>query len=529
MKKILYTTSAVLILLTGCSDEFLNNTPIIGTAQDDFYQTDEQAFNALTGVYNTFNFDPDLDVTAHFILLGEIRSDNAKTGIGTDTEKLHMQQMEDFTNISVSVVSEGIWKINYRGIYRANLLINSEYDSELAKVYKAESKFLRAWFYFDLLRTYGPCVLSLETVYPADYVFTRASRLAINEQIEKDLLEAIPILEEKHSDDMTGRVTKAAAQALLAKAYIYWADWDNDNKAIFDKAIPLLNKVKENTNYSLSNDFKGLFIAHQENNKESIFEIQRTTTGGQENLGNLMVQWSQPRGLRNHPAISSSWGGLWVPQRNLYRYFLEEDSIRRSTALLTYDDLVTIPNSQGHNVIWDTLIYNQADFDGLEQGKYLPWKGYEVSNPMWRNQPGNERIIRLGEIYLLLAECYLRGTARNEAEAKKLINKLRVAHVGAGDAAKCMTVDEMIAAYPERFPNLLEVLWYERRCELAGEGDRWFDLVRTGRAKEVMGSLYPDAWNDKHYYIPIGAQETGASGGTLTTYPEEPIATPVSY
>jgi len=525
-KKIIYLCSCLAILFSACSDEFLTNSPIMGSTEEGYYQSDEQMFNALMAVYNAIQID---NALAHYVPFGEIRSDNAKTGGGNANDQADMQRLEDFTNTDVNYVSAGLWSRSYTGIYRANLLINAEYDSELARLYKAEAKVLRAWFHFDLLRTYGPCFISLETNYPDNFEFIRDTRENVNKQIEKDLLEAIPLLVTKHPDEMVGRLTQASGQAILAKTYMYWADWDNDNKSIFDKAIPLLQEVMK-AHYTLSNDYASLFAPQAENNNESIFEIQRSTQSGNYQLGNHWVMFCGPRNLGDHPDVLAGWG-LWVPQMNLYDYFLEEDVVRRSTALLTYDDLVTKPNEEGHDVSWETGAYNPEDFEGLEQGKYVNWNQsvYTVVGNLIRNRPGNERLIRYGEIYLLLAECHLRGSTRDEAEAKRLIDDLRVAHVGGGDASKCMSVDELMTAYPDRFPNPLEVLWYERRCELAGEGDRWYDLVRTGRAALVMGALYPDAWDDKDYYIPISQVETGASGGSLTTYPDEPVPTPPVY
>lgn len=538
MKKYNIKTGALIVFvsfLCSCSDDFITNSPIMGENEDTFYKNDVQMFAGLMAAYDVLQWT---EGSNHFIPFSEIRSDNARSGGGGQGDYQEYQEMEDFTNGDDNSLSINLWKNAYSGIYRSNLIINNEYDSEEAKIYKAEAKFLRAWFHFDLLRTFGPCFISLETEFPLDHKFYRNTREEINIQIEKDLSEAIPLLEKSHPADMVGRITKGAAQALLAKAYIYWADWVNDDKTIFDKAIPLLEEVKGE--YTLTNRYDLLFAPHNENNSESIFEVQHSVkqgTGSWADIGkvaegNFWCQFSGPRGLSKHPEVDGGWG-LLVPRKAFYDYFLEEDSIRRDAAFWTVEDLDGVVSGETVSE-WDIAQYGgtSGDFEGYAQRKYTTWNNTVypdmTGNPAL-NRPGNERIIRLGEVYLLLAECHLRGTARNEAEAKKLINELRVAHVGAGDASKCMTVDEMMSTYPDRFSNPLEVLWYERRCELACEGDRWFDLVRTGRAPQVMSDLFSGAWNNKHFYIPISQVETGASGGTLTTYPEEPIATPVSY
>ncbi|GAF02724.1 FecR domain-containing protein [Saccharicrinis fermentans] len=99
-------------------------------------------------------------------------------------------------------------------------------------------------------------------------------------------------------------------------------------------------------------------------------------------------------------------------------------------------------------------------------------------------------------------------------------------HVGM-NAGDFDGVADLIAKYPERFSSPLDVLWYERRVELAGEGDRWFDLVRSGRTASVMGAIYPGVdWN-KHIYLPVGLIEQGNSGNTLTAYPDEVYPDPI--
>ena len=128
-------------------------------------------------------------------------------------------------------------------------------------------------------------------------------------------------------------------------------------------------------------------------------------------------------------------------------------------------------------------------------------------------------------MYLILAEAYLRGTNPDEAKAKYYINELRKKHVHADDGSY-IDVDKLMQMYPDRFKSVIDVLWYERRCELACEGDRWFDLVRSGRAEEVMMPILRrdygiSAWSKKFNYLPIGSIEISNSGNSLTEYPDE--------
>ena len=527
---------AVLILFVSCSDSFLESTPVMSETEESFYVNDEQMFKALVACYDPLQYSADAPLSP-VVPFGEIRSDNARTGGGSDQDQPDMQDIEAFRNTSVNSISEVAWKYRYKGIYRCNLVINSEYDSDLAKIYKAEAKFLRAWYHFDLMRYYGPCVVSTQTLYPAGHKFVRNTRLEVNKQIEKDLLEAIPVLEETFPADMTGRIRKSAAQALLAKVYLYWADWTNDDKDMFDKVIPLLEGeegVMKSGLYSLYNDFSKLFAAYNENNSESIFEVQRCTTGGwtdgnnkDGSEGNFYARFLGPRSLSKNPDYKAGYGFL-LPTEELYKYFLADDTKRRDAVVFTYDDLVTKPNEQitepAKKVKWDISSYG-PDFEGFAQRKYPQFLSYTITGNQNFNQPGNERLLRYGEVYLMLAEAYLRGTNVNEDKAKYYIDELRKYHVGGGSDTY-RKVDDLLREHPDRFHNVMDVLWYELRCELAGEGDRWFDLVRTGRAEEVMMPILREKygitqWDKKFNYLPIGSIEITNSGGSLTEYPDE--------
>ncbi|MGQ1783712.1 MULTISPECIES: RagB/SusD family nutrient uptake outer membrane protein [unclassified Saccharicrinis] len=525
----------LLFVAVACSDEFLESDPVNSSTEDTFYQTDDQMYAALMAAYDPLQY---CNALATFVPFGEIRSDNCKTGGGGEGDQPDMQALEAFTNTEVNYVSDGIWEKNYTGIYRANLVINASYESDEATVYKAEAKFLRAWYHFDVLRTYGPCPIIDQTTYPESEEFTRQSRDNVNAFIESDLLEAIPVLLEKSEmpDDQLGRITKAAAQALLGKVYVYWADWNSDDASLFGKAEEYLQAVINSSDYSLVADYSDLFDAHTENSSESIFEIQRSTKSGWTSWantngteGNFWVQYAGPRGLNSkHPEIEAGWGFV-LPQHDLMDFYLPDDTVRKRAVAYTYDELVTEENTTISDpddyVVWDIAQYNQVDFVGYAQKKYPCWVDYEYLGSKSLNRPGNERVIRLAEVYLLLAECKLRGTG-NEGEAKVLMDEVRKYHVGM-NTGTYNTVDDLISNYPERFSSVLDVLWYERRAELAGEGDRWFDLVRSGRAESVMGVIYPGVDWSKHIYIPIGLTEQGNSGNTLTAYPDETYPDPI--
>jgi len=203
----------------GCSDDFLVNEPIMQNVQTTYYSNDDQMFNALMATYDIMQWQCGGPMS-NPIPFSEIRSDNARTGGGSEGDQPDMQKIEDYTNESVNSYSDAIFKRDYKCIYRANLVINAEYDSDITKVYKAEALFLRAWNYFDLLRTYGPCPITLDAVHPSDYKSSRSTRLEMNQQIEKDLLAAIPLLPKSYPDAMVGRIMMIQLYLIKLQNYL---------------------------------------------------------------------------------------------------------------------------------------------------------------------------------------------------------------------------------------------------------------------------------------------------------------------
>jgi hypothetical protein len=534
LKYIIYALSLV-YLATSCSDSFLETTPIMQDVQSTYYQDDNQMFNALMASYDGMQRQQVFPLE-NVITFGEIRSDNAGSGGGSAADGGSTPFIANFTNTTDNAISQGIWERCYKGAYRANLVINAEYTSPETEIYKSEALFMRAWHHFHALRVFGPCPISLETLYPDDMEFTRSPRVEVYKQIEKDLLEAIPVLKESHPENMLGRITKSAAQALLGKTYLYWADWMNDDPAIFDKAKTQFEAVVASNKYELINDYAAIFGPHSENNSESVFEIQHATTHGWTNWGTvgtsegaMWVNYVGPRNMSSkHPEFYDGWGFM-LPTKDLQNYFLTEDSIRKDVALLEYDEVeeAILAANPGHSTekkdIWDLTAYG-PDWQGAAQGKYQAWKDYDYVGARALNNPGNEKIIRYADVLLMLAEANLRGTAKDEAKAKKLINEVRKAHMGAG-TDDYLTVDQQLALYGDRFKSVLDVLWYERRVELACEGDRWYDLVRSGRAQSVMEPFiretYDVAWEATDIYLPISSIELAAADGSLEPFPTE--------
>ncbi|MFZ6012636.1 MAG: RagB/SusD family nutrient uptake outer membrane protein [Bacteroidota bacterium] len=518
MKTIKICLMLIGITMFSCSDDFLENEPVAGYFQENFYQTKEQVFEGLVAAYDPLQWSFYGGNWVNIVMMGEIRSDNANAGGGSATDQAGWQALDDFTNTPNTGESLNYWARNFAGIYRCNLIINLNKPELDIAAYQAEAKFLRAWYYFDLFRTYGPVPIVETTAFPEGYSPKRASLDETLDYIVKDLEAAAQALPEVDGYDASfkGRATRGAANALLGKVYLYWADWNNDDKAKFDKAAEYLKKVVTSGKYALYADYKQLFSPAAENSSESIFEIQHSNLSkvGGEGWGNgalidgnLAIQLCGIRGLQNNSLYVEGWG-FCLPTKNLFDTFEPEDTIRRAAAIITEAELTaagsTFAKAEG---------YNSEDYTGMWQKKYANLAAYvAIGGDANLNKSGNVRVIRYADVLLMLAEALHRGNG-TQAEALAYINLVRRRGIDHDKDGVFRTAEQLMAS---KGWGLLQVIWYERRIEFALEGDRWFDLVRSGRANATM---FGSQFDDTDVYLPIHQQETQISNGSLTTFP----------
>jgi hypothetical protein len=381
------------------------------------------------------------------------------------------------------------WSDHYQGIYRANILLlklpNVPMDEDLKNRYIAETKALRAYYYFNLVRMFGNIPLLTEPVSSADmYNVTQSNSEAVYTQIKNDLLDAIPAL--PGTLDMineAGRFTKGAAQALLGKVYLY----TNENAL----AVAQLAQVNgtpgqmSQYGYKLLDDFNDLWIVDNKFNTEAILEVVHTNVGlsGWGNWGsgsdegnsvNVMV------GPRTYvqitddaPDLPSGWSfNPILPE--LYN-LLKTDPRFEATVL----DMRALEEAESASYIAG---YQDT---GYFLNKFTPTKAVEHTGAgdAVLNYRQNTYAIRLADTYLLEAEAL--GATGPRAQA--LLDAVR-ARVGLPS-----------------IPVSMDAIMAERRLELAGEGHRWFDLVRTGRATAKLASRGYVA--GKHNIFPIPFKE----------------------
>ena len=270
---------------SGCSD-FLKED-LQGTfSSNTFFKTKDDALFALTGVYNEAAFVSTNNVLWVF---GDVASDDAVKG-GASGDIIDIDYIDNFTYSRKNTMLENMWKYYYEGVTRANYLLyygpGIEMDATLKNRILGEAKFLRAYFYFNLVNVYGEIPLKLlPPLSPAEINIAKSTVATVYDQIEKDLKEAAPMLSGSYSGADVGRATQGAAWGLLAKAYIYNQAWSN--------ALTAINSLEASASYSLAPLYTNNFSASLKNNSESIFEIQHLS-GQQPKLGNFLNQYFSP-------------------------------------------------------------------------------------------------------------------------------------------------------------------------------------------------------------------------------------------
>ncbi len=466
MKNTIYiaTTFFSLALLSACT-KFVDYDPVedYQITADNYFTTPDDYQKMLIGTYSPLQW-----LWAN-VVIGDVASDNSVSGGENATDQLGFQQIDDYTHGPVNSYLTEAWKACYEGINRANYLHENKSKLEFTgkNALYGEVYFLRAYYYFELVRFFGDVPLFVEKRLNASDSRTlqRAPKAEVYKQIEADLTEAIAAL--PPTNPQKGRITKHAAQALLGKVYLY------QNK--FTEAATMLENVIAGP-FSLVSGFGDIFLQNGENGPESIFEIQYSNlapyfdwSNPGRGQGNLAVQVCGVRNITGSSPYAQGWSTN-LPTKNLSDAYQAGDKRKAATIL----DIEAYKNANPQfNITYLTAPYKNT---GLYNHKYHPRKG-ETSGQIELNYLNNFRTIRLADVLLMAAEAYSRSSTPNTAKAQEYLNRVRRRAFG---------------------------------DELAMEGDRFFDLVRTGQAATKITGFV----TGKHEVFPIPQDEIDISGLT---------------
>lgn len=470
MKKIFLLPFAVsLILLSGCNN-FLNQDVLAAYPEDAFYKTEAQAILAVNSVYQPLSFSTDNN---RLWVFGDVASDDAAKG-GDSGDQADIGNIDDFNVYPTNGNIENMWGQLYEGVARANIILKkiplTIMKKELQDRILGEARFLRAYYYFQLVNIYGEIPLVLVPKNADELQITQSSVKDIYEKaIELDCQEAIKTLPAIYTGSNVGRATKGAALALLAKAYLYQKKWAS--------VIETAAKVATTGNYQLMPVFQQNFNVKFKNNKESIFEIQHLT-GQVPFLGNRLNQWFAPRPTENGYFFD-------VPTQSFVNEF---ETTTKGTPDPRLDYTI---GREG-----------QKWFDGMEFDKtwsptgFLQKKNLQPLSEIPKATKGdgnlNYTAIRYADVLLWQAEA-LNELGRG-SEALVFLNAVRKR------ARESYLFDNQLNGFGKIPENLLPdvtvgnqesirtKIHHERRVEFGFEFHRYFDLMRWGQ-KEAQEAL----------------------------------------
>ena len=539
MKRLIRITipAVCALVLVSCNDWLREDGPMTSSLSE-FFTSDEAAIQSVNAAYAPLMWEYNNTYFCEWFI-GDIASDDALKGGQNISDMADVYDIENFRTISNNGLLLEYYRAQYQGIQRANLCIEQVSamdpeifeDNEIQARVIAEAKFLRAYYYFRLVRIFGGVPLVKEPIYSSDdWVQQRASLDDIYGFITENLEEAEPNLPLKSQYDASdlGRVTKGAAQAMLMKVYLYWGNFKDQR--VSSTAVDCYGSAKtwgdkflneQAAEYRLCDDYADNFTLEGENGPESIFEIQymeEPTSDYGEGNGFTRGTFTTILTRSRSTLLENPGWGMNKPTDNLYKEF-ETGDPRRDESI---------------RVMQDNEIANESEeiylgCRNVAVKRTLPTAdGYVMLTHNTRS-PINNPVYRLADFYLLYAEVCLANN--DETGAKTYLEKVRSRARGTSSDLPAFP-DYEIRDYTQGYamhrladtPEDLEMaIRHERRVELAMEGHRWFDLCRWGIVKEVMDAYKADETEEarnamsefikgKHELFPIPDEEVRLSG-----------------
>ena len=487
----------ITFLFVSCTKSFLE-VPVQGgatTASDP-----DLAMKLVTGSYHSLlQGDSWGSGDVHgfaFVTVTDIASDDADKGSSADDQKVPVGDIDDFNLTATNKFAETLWSGHYNAIGTINqallALSTANIDGKKKAQLTAEVRFLRGYLYFNLVRMFGdvPLVLRVpknQQDANTDPAFqTRANKQIVYDTIIADLEFAIKNLPLKSAYPM-GHANKGAAQSMLAKVFMYLPvpNWQR----VYD----LTDSVITSNQYQLV-DYSILWRQAGDNCAESIFEIE---TGSYNNSNLGIANYTVSQGVR--VGGKGGWNdlgwGFCNPSTDLINAY-EAGDLRKDATVIMID------NSGAHQgtVLWDGFRVPSSD---SVQNLYYNYKAYTsrtketFANPDDKDRPKNIKILRYADVLLMNAEAAF--------------------HVGQDINTPLTKVRARAGLLPA--PATLDAIWKERRVELALEHDRFWDLVRQGRASQVLNAVGKHFIQGKHELLPIPNSQIQLSGGKLTQNP----------
>jgi hypothetical protein len=463
-KKMMWALAGMAMVSASCSDDFISVPPKGQFFEENYYSNESQSYSGLVAVYdvlrkNSGGFD-------NMITFMNAGSDDFFAGGGGPTDGAGIHAFDNFTINSLNIPEDFLGDF-YAGIARANILIaklpNTNIDATTKARFLAEGRALRAYYYFQLVNLFGDVPLITAPVATADLLSVpQATSEEIYAFIETELLASINDIPGTIPASENGRLTQGAVKAMLGKVYLYEQKWAESAAQFAD-----VNGTPGGTSqygYHLLSDYANLWTVANKFNSESILETSHTNLsnagwgnwGSSSDEGDSVNQMVGPRGYSRPsgstaPSYVAGWSFNPVTQ-DLYNTMVGDP--RFNSTILDMPALVAAGQAT----------YAPGDQDtGYFLKKFMPLTSENSTGGgnVELNYKQDTYLIRLADTYLMEAEALVH--TGNTARAQQLLDAVR-ARVGLTSV-----------------PVSLDSIYQERRLELAGEGFRFFDLVRTGR------------------------------------------------
>lgn len=481
--KLVIAAGALVMLTAGsCSEDFLDLAPISQQNSNNFYKTAEDMKNALTAVYGSLQYGGLYYSSMHII--GDLRSDN--TEITNPAAGADQQAVDNFTNNAINSISSTTWNGHYQGIQAANIVIEKiesvQMDASLKARYIGEAKFLRALMYFNLVRIYGdvPLVTKVISNPQEGYTYGREAAAKVYEQIISDLVAAEASLPYTYAASDKGRATKGAAMSLLGKVYLTQKQW----ALAAQKLKQVIDETAQNK-YQLLPSYASVFGITTENNPESIFEVQFKK--GSNGEGSPFTNQFAPIGSGTAVVSVGNPLGQNIPTANMSDAY-ETNDLRKDASMKT--SYVLSGKTVEHNYV-------------------IKYSGVPAAN---LDSDNNWIVLRYADVLLMYAEALNELGFEADGPAFALLNQIRK-RAGLAEKTSTNSNPDLRVSSQSEFRLAVE---QERRVELAFEGHRWFDLVRTDRALELLSGL---GMQPHHVLFPIPQSQIDINPALITQNP----------
>jgi len=467
-------------LFYACGEDFLDIDSETSLTTSTYFQTDDDFEQAINGAYTPLRelYNGTANQYLGAYIMGEMHSDNARYVYNSSYRATtDPEYCADFIFETDNDVVTAKYQTNYDIIGRANEVLYyidgiTFDDPGLQSNIKGQALFLRAFSYFELVRFFGSIPLHLVPSTSLDDVALELSTAEeVTAQIIADASAAIGLLPEKSEQEDLGRVTRGAARMLLANVYMVDERWS--------EAEDLLMDVVNSGEYVLLSDYAGIYETSNKNNQESIFEIQYKE--GTDGYANYFIYNMLP-----YPSSAAAIGKLTGVSNAAALAEGEQYNVPTPDLIAAYEE-------------GDTRFAASIDSTYDSNGNKLPYcKKYLHTHTTFGYAGDDWPVYRYAETLLFMAEAINEQGGRS-SEALGYLNQVReragLADVSVTDPG-----------------SLRDIIMHERRIELAFENKRWFDLVRTGKAVDVI-SVYGARVkaNPRAYYFPEGYKPMDAA------------------